>query len=128
MSNLHCVRDARISRVGSADGAREQSHLAPFRAPPHRRGLAGLKQKQMFSSFLDLARDLQFSNVQTEPRVVRFLHPPQNKTFFLKRAGDTRPLFSTRGCVLKAAPTSRQCPASQAWNYNWEVVLFQRRP
>lgn len=60
------------------------SKAASFPAPPQRRGLAGLKQKQMFSSFLDLARDLQFSNVPTEPRVMRFLHLPQNKTIFLK--------------------------------------------
>lgn len=79
-----CAWDARASTPGSADGAGEQSPSLPCPAPPHRsRSLAGLKRKQMFSSFLDPACDLQFSSVPTEPRDVRSLHPPQNKNPYL---------------------------------------------
>lgn len=63
--NLHCASAARVSTPGSADGAGEQSGSPPSPAPPRGQSLAGLKRKQMFSSFLALACDLQFSSVPT---------------------------------------------------------------
>lgn len=45
--------------------AMESAASRNFPRPLHRQSLAGLKRKQMFSSFLGLACDLQFSSVQT---------------------------------------------------------------
>lgn len=64
-NNPHCAWHACASTPGSADGAGEQSPSLLSPAPPHHQSLPGLKRKQMFSSFLDLACDLQFSSVPT---------------------------------------------------------------
>lgn len=64
--NPHCARPpAFLHQAQQMAPVSRAVPLSPSLAPPRGRSLAGLKRKQMFSSFLDLACDLQFSRVPT---------------------------------------------------------------